>query len=173
LETPICVRLTAVSIADFTSCETQGGVTRVGDLRSGTPPYGAARVACWQIGYIAEMDTPRVQISGDGLRVDDAVSHPAGLLYSGGYDTVDRVLYLSSVMGHPRGVSLAGGEPAEDRVAGMRVLIIASSDIYWATDSMSLPRGLTEEEADAVQAALQSHFAGQQIRRVEKLEDAR
>ena len=119
------------------------------------------------------MQFPRVQINGDGLRVEDAVSHPAGILYSGGYDPIDRVLYLASVMGHPRGVSLAGGEPAEDRVAGMRVLVVASGDVYWATDSMSLPRGLNQEEAEAVQAALQEHFPGKQIFRVEKLEDAR
>jgi hypothetical protein len=117
------------------------------------------------------MDMPRVQISGDGLRVEDAVSHPAGLLYSGGYDTVDQALYLSSVMGHPRGVSLAGAEPDETRVAGMRVLIVSNGDVYWATDSMSLPRGLNRVEAKAVQAALEKHFHGKPVRRVEKLED--
>lgn len=74
-------------------------------------------------------------------------------------------------MGHPRGFSLAGGEPADDRIAGMRILIVASGDVYWATDSMSLPRGLNQEESEAVHAALQTHFADQNIARVEKLED--
>jgi hypothetical protein len=118
------------------------------------------------------MNDIEVIVSGDGLPVSGAVSHPAGLLFSGGYDADCNTLYLSSVMGHPRGVSLAGGEPSNDRVSGMRVLITGPSTVYWATDSMSLPRGLTQAESEAVQTALQRHFPGKTVTRVEKLEDA-
>ncbi len=97
-------------------------------------------------------------------------AHPAGILYSGGYDTKTGVLYAASVMGHPRGVSLAGGDPSSEFVSGLRIIIVESGDIYWATDSMSLPRGLTDEEAREVQAALDKHFS-KPVRRVEKLED--
>jgi hypothetical protein len=117
------------------------------------------------------MQPTQIQIAGDGLRVADAVSHPAGLLFSGGYDAEQNVLYLSSVMGHPRGVSLAGEEAVEDRVAGMRVLVVERGDVYWATDSMSLPRGLNDEQAGQVQAALELYFRGKTIRRVDKFED--
>jgi hypothetical protein len=116
------------------------------------------------------MHTAKVQFAGSGLEVADAISHPAGLLFSGGFDTQRNILYLASAMGHPRGVSLAGGEAAEDRVAGMRVLVVASGDVYWATDSMSLPRGLNDDEAGLVQTALELHFRGSQVHRVDKFE---
>jgi len=117
------------------------------------------------------LEPAKVNIAGDGLRVDDAESHPAGILFSGGYDAQKNELYLSSMMGHPRGVAAAGGEPSTEDVSGLRVLIIDNRAVYWATDSMSLPRGLNEAESDAVQKGLDAHFRGRSIHRVEKLED--
>jgi hypothetical protein len=117
------------------------------------------------------MKPAKVNIAGEGLRVGDAVSHPAGTLFSGGYDAEKNELYLASVMGHPRGVSLAGGEPSNDCVSGLRVLITEDGNVYWATDSMSLPRGLTESELAQVQDGLANHFRDQLIQRIEKLED--
>ena len=117
------------------------------------------------------MQIPTIKISGDGLQVANTDGHPPGILFSGGYDADGQVLYLSSVMGHPRGVSLAGGDPSSDHVSGMRVLILDCGNIYWSTDSMSLPRGLAPPEAESVQRALENHFTGQPIRRVEKPED--
>ena len=96
------------------------------------------------------MKTAVIQLAGEGLRLEATDAHPAGLLYSGGYDSKRGVLYAASVMGHPRGVSLAGGDPDDEFVSGLRVMIVESGDVYWATDSMSLPRGLTEEEAKEV-----------------------
>ncbi len=113
----------------------------------------------------------KVQIVGDGLKVDRSETHPAGIMYSGGYDSDKHTLFLASVVGHPRGVSLAGGDPSADGVAGLRILIVESGCIYWATDSMSLPRGLNKEESENVQTALETHFAGKLITRIEKLED--
>ncbi len=117
------------------------------------------------------MKPAKVKIAGNGLRVVDAVSHPAGLLFSGGYDAEKNELFLSSVMGHPRGVAGAGGEPSNDSVSGLRVLIIDSGVVYWSTDSMSLPRGLKQNESIAVQKGIENHFQGQLVCRVEKLED--
>ena len=114
-----------------------------------------------------------VIISGHGLRVKGAESHPAGVLFSGGYDAKQNAIYLAGVMGHPRGVTRAGGNPSSEYVSGLRVLIVESGDIYWATDSMSLPRGLTELESTIVQSAIEEYFAGKIVRRVEKLEDAK
>lgn len=110
-------------------------------------------------------------IAGDGLRVADAVSHPAGILFSGGYDAERNELYLASVMGHPRGVSLAGGEPSNDCVSGLRVLITEDGRVYWATDSMSLPRGLNEGESKLVHDGLTNHFKEKIVQRIERLED--
>ena len=77
---------------------------------------------------------------------------------------------LAGVMGHPRGVNLAG-DPSSQHVAGLRV-IVAGAAVCWATDSMSLPRGLSEAEAAAVQEGLERQFSGQMVRRVERLQDA-
>jgi hypothetical protein len=117
------------------------------------------------------MHVADIQIAGNGLRVTEAVSHPAGILFSGGYDADRNTLFLSSVMGHPRGVSVAGGEPSGDHVSGLRILMMDRGVVYWATDSMSLPRGLSESESESVQTALERHFQGKSVRRVEKLED--
>lgn len=117
------------------------------------------------------MNPAKVNIAGEGLRVEDAVSHPAGILFSGGYDAEQNELYLASVMGHPRGVSLAGGEASNDCVSGLRVLITDDGNVYWTTDSMSLPRGLTEGESTQVQDGLANHFRDRLVRRIEKLED--
>jgi hypothetical protein len=99
-----------------------------------------------------------VTIAGPGLPVEDAISHPPGLLYSGGYDADKNELYLSSVMGHPR-------------VSGLRVLVVRAGNVFWSTDSMSLPRGLSEDESIAVQDGLEYHFQEKTVIRVEKLED--
>jgi hypothetical protein len=117
------------------------------------------------------MEPAKVTIAGVGLKVDDAISHPAGILFSGGYDAVKNELFLSSVMGHPRGVAAAGGDPSNECVSGLRALVIDAGEVYWASDSMSLPRGLNEIESIAVQKGLENHFHGQLVRRVEKLED--
>ena len=118
------------------------------------------------------MGSAKIQLVGEGLRLEATNAHPAGILYSGGYDSKGGVLYAASVMGHPRGVSLAGGDPSSEFVSGLRIIIVESGDNYWATDSMSLPRGLTDAEAKVVQAALDEHFS-KHVRRVEKLGDIR
>ena len=119
------------------------------------------------------MENAKIQIVGEGLRVESTDGHPAGVLYSGGFDSEKSILYAAGVMGHPRGVSLSGGDPSSQFVSGLRIMIVESGDIYWATDSMSLPRGLSEVESDAVQAGLERHFEGKRVLRVEKLEDIR
>jgi hypothetical protein len=120
---------------------------------------------------VHNLQPTKVQITGDGLRVDNTASHPAGVLFSGGYDADSNVLYLAGVMGHPRGVKVAGGEPSNECVSGLRLLIVDTGKVYWATDSMSLPRGLNQSESESVRAALEDHFQGHSIHRVEKLED--
>jgi hypothetical protein len=112
-----------------------------------------------------------VHLNGAGLSVDATESHPEGMLFSGGYDADTNELFLASVMGHPRGVSLAGGDPSKQTVSGLRVLILRDRQVYWATDSMSLPRGLSEDESLAVQAGLEAHFNPQIVRRAAALED--
>jgi hypothetical protein len=117
------------------------------------------------------VESARVHVSDHGLSVEDADSHPAGTLLSGGYDAETNDLYLSGVLGHPRGVSLAGGDPSKPSVSGLRVLIVTSGDVYWAADSMSLPRSIEEAESKAVHTALEGHFPNQTVRRVRSLED--
>ena len=68
------------------------------------------------------MGSAKIQIVGDGLKLGAADGHPAGVIYSGGYDSKSSVLYAAGVMGHPRGVSLAGGDPSSDSVSGLRVM---------------------------------------------------
>ncbi|HEY2882235.1 MAG TPA: hypothetical protein VGJ15_07365 [Pirellulales bacterium] len=116
------------------------------------------------------MPSKQIQIIGLGLQVPATETHPAGTMFSGGYDAVANVLYLASVIGHPRGMALAGGDPSSEHVAGLRILIVASGAVYWTTDSMSLPRGLKRDEAAAVQLMLEQHFSGQMVIRVDCLE---
>jgi hypothetical protein len=112
-----------------------------------------------------------VYVSDHGLNVDESESHPAGTLFSGGYDAETNDLYLSGVLGHPRGVSLAGGDPSKPSVSGLRVLIVENGDVYWAADSMSLPRDIHEADAMAVQAGLERHFQNRTVRKANTLED--
>ena len=117
------------------------------------------------------MEPAKVKTAGEGLRVDDAVSHPAGILFSGGYDAETNELYLAGAIGHPRGVVAAGGDPSSEHISGLRVLIVEDGTVYWATDSMSLPRGLDEVESATVQTGLERYFSASDVRRVERLED--
>lgn len=117
------------------------------------------------------MPAAKIQIIGDGLKLAQSDSHPSGTMFSGGFDADKRTLFLASAMGHPRGVSLAGGDPSAENVSGLRILIVESGEVYWATDSMSLPRGLTEEESELVQTGLETQFPGRTIHRVDKLGD--
>jgi hypothetical protein len=112
-----------------------------------------------------------IRIVGTGWAIVETDNHPAGKLFSGGYDSSTNTIYFGSVIGHPRGVSLAGGDPSQDRVSGMRVLLADDGGVFWATDSMSLPRGVTELEADAIQSGLESHFEGRTVKRVESMGD--
>jgi hypothetical protein len=116
------------------------------------------------------VEPAKVQLADQGLKVDKTETHPAGTLYSGGYDAETNVLYLAGVLGHPRGVSLAGGDPSKPSVSGLRVLIVASGGVYWAADSMSLPRDIDEQDAIAVQSGLMQHFHNRTVRRAESLE---
>jgi hypothetical protein len=117
------------------------------------------------------MNAAKLQIVGEGLKVARSHSHPAGTMFSGGYDSNVNTLFLASVVGHPRGVSLAGGDPSSADVSGLRILIVELEQVYWASDSMSLPRALSQQEFDLVQAALEDHFGQGKVLRVEKLED--
>jgi hypothetical protein len=113
----------------------------------------------------------KVHVADQGLKVDDTESHPAGTLYSGGYDAQTNDLYLSGVLGHPRGVSLAGGDPSKSSMSGLRVLIFANGDVYWAADSMSLPRNIQDADSIAVHAGLVRQFQNRAVRRVASLAD--
>src|SRR5262245_6316011 len=117
------------------------------------------------------MGTAVVKLAGDGLAVGESEGHPAGTLFSGGYDAERNTVFLAGVMGHPRGVNLAGGNPSGEHVAGLRVIVVGAA-VFWATDSMSLPRGLSEAEAAAVQEGLERQFTGRAVCRVERLQDA-
>jgi hypothetical protein len=117
------------------------------------------------------VEPARVHVSDHGVSVDETDSHPAGTLFSGGYDADTNNLYLSGVLGHPRGVSLAGGDPSKPGVSGLRVLIASNGDVYWAADSMSLPRDIAQAESMAVQAGLERHFQKHTVRKVKSLED--
>jgi hypothetical protein len=111
-----------------------------------------------------------LRIVGAGWAIGETDNHPAGQLFSDGYDSSTRTIYLGSVIGHPRGVSLAGGDPSQGDVSGMRVLVTDRGSVFWATDSMSLPRGVSELEAKAIQAGLEAHFEGRSVKRAENLE---
>jgi hypothetical protein len=77
------------------------------------------------------MGIATIRLIGEGLRVKATDGHPAGILYSGGYDSENSVLYAASVLGHPRGVGLAGGDPSRQSISGLRIMIVESGRIYW------------------------------------------
>jgi hypothetical protein len=117
------------------------------------------------------VEPAKVHVSEHGLNVEETESHPSGTLFSGGYDAQTNDLYLAGVLGHPRGVSLAGGDPSKPSVSGLRVLIVTSGDVYWAADSMSLPRDIQEADSIAVQTGLTQHFHHRTVQRVASLAD--
>jgi len=112
-----------------------------------------------------------IHIAGEGLPIEEKSSHPAGTLFSGGYDADTNELFLSGVIGHPGGIAAAGGDPSAGSVSGLRVLLLPSGDVFWADDSMSLPRRLSPEEIKAVQKGLEIHFRDRSVRHVSKLEE--
>lgn len=109
-----------------------------------------------------------IRIVGTGFVLSPRDRRPACVVYTGGYDAVQNVLYLASVMSHPQGVAMAGGDPSSDCNSGIRVFRTADKQTAWANDSMSLPRRLTDEEADAVQRGLEGYFCGDIVRRIKE-----
>ena len=116
------------------------------------------------------MNSARVEIVGNGLVMAESDTHPAGTLFSGGYDAELNTLFLASVMGHPEGVQAAGGDPSKSEVSGLRVFKALDSKIYWMDDSMSLPRKLTQLEQQAVAAGLRAYFR-HEVEHASKLSD--
>ena len=117
------------------------------------------------------MKAAEVFLTGDGLALDESPSHPSGIVYSGGYDAELNRLYLASVVGHPRGVAAAGGDPSRKSLSGLRVFISDSGDIYWANDSMSLPRVLGDTDRTTIQLGLEQLFVGRKVAEVVRLQD--
>jgi len=116
------------------------------------------------------MRIAEVVLVGDGFILHETPSHPAGRLFSGGYDRDLNKLFLASVVGHPGGVAAAGGDPSRECIAGMRVLCSNEGNVYWMLDSMSLPQSLDKANQEAVQCGLVEHFHDQSVTQVENLE---
>jgi hypothetical protein len=116
------------------------------------------------------MGPAEVVISGKGFAIDASPSHPAGMVYSGGYDAELNKLFLASSLGHPGGMAAGGGDPSKADVSGVRLFLYSAGDMYWANDSMSLPRKLSEMEINAVQRGLQNRFPDRLIHQLERLE---
>jgi hypothetical protein len=102
--------------------------------------------------------------------VPATATHPAGTLRGGGYDPDSNTVYLGGV-GHPRGVAAVGGDPTKPQVAGISVFHRGDGTIFWANDSRSLPRGLTPEEAAAVQQGLEQTYPGSPVRQLSRIAD--
>lgn len=112
-----------------------------------------------------------VTIAGAGWAVPQTSLHPAGALRGGGYDPDSNTVYLSGAAGHPRGVAAAGGDPTKPNLAGLTVFERADGKVFWANDSLSLPRGLTPEEAQAVQQGLEQAYSGREVRCLRRIAD--
>jgi hypothetical protein len=112
-----------------------------------------------------------VQIVGEGWQVSKSPGHPAGTIYSGGYDSQANTIFASGEAGHPGGVRVAGGDPTKPEVSGLRIIRLANGEVYWADDSMSLPRKFEAEEVEAVQKGLEAYFEGSRVTKVSRLSD--
>jgi hypothetical protein len=113
----------------------------------------------------------RVQIVGAGWQVTKSQGHPAGTIFSGGYDSQSNTVFAYGEAGHPGGVRLAGGDPTKPGVSGLRIIRLPNGDVYWADDSMSLPRKFEADEVEAVQQGLEAFFEGSRITKVSRLSD--
>jgi hypothetical protein len=113
----------------------------------------------------------KVVLKGDGFQVEESLSHPAGVVYSGGYDAELNTLFLASQMGHLGGCAEAGGDPSKTCVSGLRVFLHRSGNVYWADDSMSLPRRLEDADRNSIQRGLEELFGNQMIQNVSRLQD--
>jgi hypothetical protein len=92
-------------------------------------------------------------------------------LRGGGYDPDANTLYLGGGVGHPRGVAAAGGDPTKPNVVGITVFERDDGTVFWANDSLSLPRRLSPEEAAAVQQGLEQTYPGSAVRQLQRIAD--
>jgi hypothetical protein len=117
------------------------------------------------------MPPARVQIVGEGWRVDKSQGHPAGTIFSGGYDSQSNTVFAAGEAGHPGGVRAAGGDPTRLGVSGLRIIRLPAGDVFWADDSMSLPRKFEPEELEAVQQGLELFFQGSRVTKVARFSE--
>ena len=120
---------------------------------------------------MAKRSRANVKIVGDGLRVIETIKNPGGTLYFGGYDIDANSLLLGSA-GHAHGMSLAGGDPSRVNVAGVSLFLRSDGEVFWANDSISLPRKLTAEQIDEVQSSLERLFPKNQVRNLNTIGQA-
>ena len=117
------------------------------------------------------MEPAKIQISGEGWAVDRTRSHPEGIIFSGGYDAETNIVHLAGVAGHPQGMKRGGGDASKESASGLRLFLGSDETVYWADDSFSLPRRLSEEERAAVQHGFEGRFTNRSVLHVERLED--
>lgn len=116
--------------------------------------------------------TALVKRTGQVTRIAATATKPNGSLQAGGYDPATNTLHLGSGgAGHPRGVAATGGDPSAPGVAGVTVFEHEDGRIYWANDSFSLPRQLTQAEAAAVQGGLEQAYPGCSVTQVVRIGD--
>jgi hypothetical protein len=111
----------------------------------------------------------RVVFAADGLYVSPIAGRPGGWLRQGAFDPRNSILYLGGP-GHANGCAAAGADPIIDWI-GISVFVRLDGCVYWANDSMSLPRILSDDDALLIQQGLASVFAPQLVGRLDRIGD--
>ena len=117
-------------------------------------------------------DLAIVKTTGESLVIPASAEKPSGKLQAGGYDAASHTLHLGhAAKGHPRNVSATGGDTGSPGLAGITVFICDDGRVFWANDSLSLPRCLTPEEALTVQRAIEREYPNRPVVRLVRIGD--
>ena len=80
-------------------------------------------------------------------------------------------MHLGAGFGHPGGVAASGGDPSKSTVAGVSLFERDDGVVFWANDSVSLPRRLSPAEVQSIQWGLEIHYGERPVVQLTRVAD--
>lgn len=105
-----------------------------------------------------------------GVMVGESWTTGGGRMRFDAYDPATGKIALGK-SGHFDGAGEAGMTGVSPKTHKGISVFEKDGKLYWANDSMSLPKAVTTREATQIQKALQSHFEGTDVSRVNSISD--
>jgi len=116
-------------------------------------------------------DFGRSFFAAKSVKLGGAFESRGGLLRMGAYDTETGTLGLGKG-GHFDGASEAGMSGISPATHRGITMFEKDGKVFWANDSMSLNKAVTEAEANAIQKSLEIQFGNQTVIRLRQIGDA-